>query len=333
MNIYYISVLLFPIILNILVNNLWNINVTTTKPTTRLLCDCDIYTSIYDNDPEMQKLRENFERHTSQRFKEYEERMHDKRMKCKEQCDKEIQQIILKDKIEKELKDKLSVLETDIDIDSIPTCVCEKSVAYKTEKFCLNCGKNMGAIAPCWGLVCGVGYAGWLQYASATVLQESIKKGIEMGLTKITEIASNLWQIEASKIPTVDTLTKMIAGKITDDVSFSGIFQTLNSAIAGKLDTDKYAYFSFNIQSMATPAKLKSFKIETQLVAKAVSDAKDVALTNTGNVTSALTTTIIASVVVIVVIVLVMVIIYLILRYRSKKKMKKKLEYMKLLKE
>ncbi|ETW27267.1 hypothetical protein PFFCH_05306 [Plasmodium falciparum FCH/4] len=39
----------------------------------------------YDNDPEMKEMMENFDRQTSQRFKEYDERMIEKRQKCKEQ--------------------------------------------------------------------------------------------------------------------------------------------------------------------------------------------------------------------------------------------------------
>ncbi|KOB64328.1 hypothetical protein PFHG_05610 [Plasmodium falciparum HB3] len=86
------------------------------------------------------------------------------RQKCKEQCNKEIQKIILKDKLEKQMEQQLTTLETKITTEDIPTCICEKSLADKTEKFCLNCSKNMGAIAPWWGLVCGTGYAGWSHY-------------------------------------------------------------------------------------------------------------------------------------------------------------------------
>ncbi|EWC88878.1 hypothetical protein PFNF54_02392 [Plasmodium falciparum NF54] len=45
------------------------------------------------------------------------------RQKCKDQCDKEIQQIIFK-----------------IITEDIPTCVFKKSVAVKVEKICLKCG-------------------------------------------------------------------------------------------------------------------------------------------------------------------------------------------------
>ncbi|ETW57610.1 hypothetical protein PFUGPA_00518 [Plasmodium falciparum Palo Alto/Uganda] len=68
---------------------------------------------------------------------------------CKDQFDKEIKKIILKDKLEKELMDKFATLQTDIQSDAIPTCVCEKSLAYKLEKTCLKCAGILGdGVAP-----------------------------------------------------------------------------------------------------------------------------------------------------------------------------------------
>ncbi|ETW58817.1 hypothetical protein PFMC_05297 [Plasmodium falciparum CAMP/Malaysia] len=89
-----------------------------------------------------------FDRQTSQRFEEYNERMNKNRQKCKEQCDRDIQNIILKDKIAKGLKQQLTTLETNIDTNDIPTCVCDKSVADKVEKTCLKCGGVLGGAVP-----------------------------------------------------------------------------------------------------------------------------------------------------------------------------------------
>ncbi|SOV11284.1 rifin PIR protein, putative [Plasmodium gaboni] len=232
MNTYYINVLLFPIILNILINKKWNHNITT-KPY-RILCECEIYTSIYDNDPEMQKLKEDFQRQTSERFKEYNERMQEKRKECKEQCDKDIQNLILKDKIEKQLKDKFTMLETDVDSDAIPTCVCEKSVADKTEKFCLNCSKNMVSIAPCLGLVCGVGYNAWTSYVAAQVLEACIKKGLEVGLFQVAEIIKQIMKSFPYKIPPIVVPDLMLAGNVSDGVTLPSVFKAFDTAIAGK---------------------------------------------------------------------------------------------------
>ncbi|EWC78001.1 hypothetical protein C923_01329 [Plasmodium falciparum UGT5.1] len=76
--------------------------------------------------------------------------------------------------------DKFATLHTDVQSDAIPTCICEKSIADKAEKFCLNCGKNMGAIAPWWGLVCGVGYAGWSHYVATTVAEAATNAGMKV---------------------------------------------------------------------------------------------------------------------------------------------------------
>ncbi|CDO61518.1 rifin, partial [Plasmodium reichenowi] len=155
----------------------------------RLLCECELYTSIYDDDPEMKKLLHDFDRQTSQRFKEYYERMLEKRKKCKEQCDKEIQKILLKDKIEKELTEKLSVMQTDITNDDIPTCACEKSLADKVEKGCLKCTQNLGGIvAPSSGVLAGIaelGLSSWKTAALAAAKKAAIGEGVVKGLAKV----------------------------------------------------------------------------------------------------------------------------------------------------
>ncbi|EWC78592.1 surface antigen [Plasmodium falciparum UGT5.1] len=120
-------------------------NTKSIKPH-RSLCECELYDRyipIYDYNQEMKEVMQQFDERTSQRFREYDERMQEKRQTCKEQCDKDMQKIILKDKIEKELTEKLSALQTDISINDIPTCICEKSLADKVEKNCLKCGGDI----------------------------------------------------------------------------------------------------------------------------------------------------------------------------------------------
>ncbi|KNG74077.1 rifin [Plasmodium falciparum IGH-CR14] len=161
MKVHYINILLFAIPLNILVNaHKKKPSITPNHPSnTRLLCDCELYAPAnYDNDPQMKEVMEIFDRQTSERFHEYDERMKTTRQKCKDKCDEAIQKIILKDKLEKELMDKFATLHTDIQSDAIPTCVCEKSIADKVEKFCLNCGMNVGgAVTLSSGVLGGIG--------------------------------------------------------------------------------------------------------------------------------------------------------------------------------
>ncbi|KYN92996.1 rifin, partial [Plasmodium reichenowi] len=113
MKVHYINILLFALPLNVLVklchvNNQRNHKSTTPHtpspiPTTRLLCECELYMPNYGNDPQMKEVINNFNKQTQQRFHEYDDRMKTARQKCKDKCDKEIQKIILKDKLEKEL--------------------------------------------------------------------------------------------------------------------------------------------------------------------------------------------------------------------------------------
>ncbi|SOV78330.1 rifin PIR protein, putative [Plasmodium reichenowi] len=335
MKVHYINILLFALPLNILAHNKNKASITPRHThTTRLLCECDLYIPNYDNDPQMKKVMQQFEDRTSQRFHVYDERMQITRQKYKEQCDKEIQKIILKDKLEKELTEKLTTLETNIDINDIPTCVCEKSVADKTEKFCLKCGKTMGAVAPSCGLVSGVGYVAWTQYVAAKVLEEGIKNGLEVGLLKVTEIVTKMTGSHTS-IPKFNVVEMLSSGYFTEKMSLFDISNYINTTMSAEIEFDEYAAFSLGVQNIAEKSTLitKSYPTQVAAVTNAVIEGKTKAINAAAPATNALTTSIIASVISIVVIVLFMVIIYLILHYRRKKKMKKKLKYIKLLKE
>ncbi|CDO61639.1 rifin [Plasmodium reichenowi] len=330
MKVHYINILLFALALNILDHSKNKLSIITHyTPTTRLLCECELYAPAnYDNDLEMKEVMQQFEDRTSQRFQEYEERLQDKRQKCKDKCDKEIQKIILKDKLEKELMDKFATLQTDIQSDAIPTCICEKSLADKTENFCLNCGKTMGGVAPGWGLVGGLMYAGWTKFAATTLVKMAtdagIKAGVNVGLANVIKIATQSWGIKPSNVPTIEMLAKTTTGISAKDVTLHGILETINSNGGALLDEGTYSLFSGMVQVRAQNTfSLKSFSTEAQAVSTAFNKAKEGILAEGTSKTSSLTTGITASVVAIIVIVLIMVIIYLILRYRRKKKMKK----------
>ncbi|ETW30925.1 hypothetical protein PFFCH_01642 [Plasmodium falciparum FCH/4] len=342
MKVHYINVLLLALPLNILEYNQRNhksatFHTSNTKPTKthRTLCECESYApSNYENDPEMKFVMENFDRQSSQRFREYDERMQNTRQKCKDKCDKEIEKIILKDKLEKQLAQQFSTLQINIDANDIPTCVCEKSMADKTEKVCLNCGKTMGAVAPAWGFVSGIGYVAWTQYIPIAVANSGIQKGIEVGVPTAIDIIkiSLKGQFEVPKIDFIKMITHLNGN---NKVSLVGIIKDINSAMCGVNEIEERSGFCFMTERLArnTASLTRTYSTQIEAVTKAVSDAEKIALTKAYNVTNSLYTAITASIIAIVVIVLVMVIIYLILRYRRKKKMKKKLQYIKLLKE
>ncbi|KOB61920.1 hypothetical protein PFHG_03716 [Plasmodium falciparum HB3] len=370
MKVHYINILLFALPLNILIYNQRNHKSTTHHtlkiPITRLLCECELYElANYDNDPQMKEVMQQFEVRTSQRFNEYDDRMNEKRQKCREQCDKEIQKIILKDKLEKELMDKFATLQTDIQSDAIPTCICEKSLADKVEKNCMKCAQNLGGIvAPSTGVLAGIAegalYA-WKPTAIAAAMELAKQAGATAGL-KAGDIHGMNIVIHYLKGFGVDILFPDIYDAFVATNRYADVIN-LASAIDAQMDAPCELF------SIVNPP-ICDFRVKLGLVAnygqenverigaitkwlnQALDKATSSANIKAAKVTAAKTPTleakniaavestyassqiaIIASIVAIVVIVLIMVIIYLILRYRRKKKMKKKLQYIKLLKE
>ncbi|SOS81633.1 PIR protein [Plasmodium sp.] len=346
MKVHYINILLFALPLNILVHNKRNhkkgiLRTPKTKPikTHRSLCECELYTpSNYDNDPEMKEVMEIFDRQTSERFREYDERMKTTRQKCKDKCDEAIQKIILKDKMEKQMAQQLTTLETKIDTNDIPTCICEKSMVDKVEKGCLRCAQNLGGVAPGWGLLSGFGYVTWSQYISGIAAKAAadagLKAGVKVGLVNVVKIVSKTLA-SAGEIPTMDWEKLIIFGNFSDGVTLHAIFKNLDNMMNGYFDSGKYSQFSMVVQTFAENFKPITAKYSKEVaeVTNAIANAKTGVLTKAGNATSSLSNGITASIIAIVVIVLIMVIIYLVLRYRRKKKMKKKLQYIKLLEE
>ncbi|SOS81777.1 PIR protein, putative [Plasmodium sp.] len=374
MKLSYFNIFLFSLPLIILINDQSNYNspkhTSNSKNTKshRSLCECDLYTSIYDNDPEMKFVMENFNRQTSERLKEYDERMQDKRNQCKEQCDKEIQKIVLKDKLEKELTQKISTLDTNITTKDIPTCVCKKSLADKTEKFCLNCGFRVGGgVLQASGLLGGIGEVALSACKTAaleTVKEAAIAKGLAAGEAalipeSIKAVISGLklaFPIDKLRFGSFNSLIyertytniKFISDTINSQYKFQcpifrnvaddsvcTFFQKLSHVPQDVLGSSG----EVSIQD-AIKAKVTDVLAEATKVAKAAS--ADVASKTTKAFTTEKTglieagfnssiTSIYASIIAILIIVLVMVIIYLILRYRRKKKMKKKIQYIKLL--
>ncbi|ETW27000.1 hypothetical protein PFFCH_05576 [Plasmodium falciparum FCH/4] len=326
----------------------------------------------YDNDPQIKELMDNFNKQTQQRLREYDERMEEKRQKCKEQCDQEIQQIILKDKIEKNLTEKLAVLQTDIRSDAIPTCVCEKSVADKVENFCLNCGMNVGgAVTLSSGVLGGIGSLAvhaWKPLALKSAIAAALKANDAMIST-----AANAAGMKAGKIAVIGSLKELGVEYFWPEMSSSILkmghyneVANLTGVIYGKKFQACVAMTIENFEAICEPFDMKWGILKADGVTNGivpgvavaqklkgiVAEATEAANIKAAEVTTSKTlaikeaqekaieaasthlyTTIAYSILAILIIVLIMVIIYLILRYRRKKKMKKKLQYIKLLEE
>ncbi|SPJ09507.1 rifin PIR protein,putative [Plasmodium sp. DRC-Itaito] len=346
MKVHYINILLFALPLNILVNTHKKPSITLKIPTTRLLCECELYAPAnYDNDPQMKAVMENFNKQTQQRFQEYNDRMIEKQMQCKDKCDKEIQTIILKDKLEKELMDKFSTLNTDIQSDAIPTCICEKSIADKVEKGCLRCAQNLGGIVvPSSGVIgeiAALSLSAWKTGALLAAENAAIAKATALATKAgVKVVAAKLKQLflSYSEEERLFDLTKIVS-KLNFNCN-KALHKSAMELANGTCIVD-----GEEIGSSFCNTILLGEKFTFREFAQAGTDAFDATLTVKTPIlqtryTAAVKTAygvwqnaITASIIAIVIIVLIMVIIYLILRHRRKKKMKKKLQYIKLLEE
>ncbi|SOV78338.1 rifin PIR protein, putative [Plasmodium reichenowi] len=347
MKVHYFNILLFALPLNILVNT-HKKNTFSTHHTKnyRSLFECDLYMPAnYDNDPQMKEVMENFNKQTQERFHEYDDRMKTNRQKCKDKCDKEIQNIILTDKLEKQMAQQLTTLETKIDTNDIPTCVCEKSMADKVEKGCLRCGYGLGTVAPNVGLLGGIGIYvlnAWKPLAitaakdaakdAATAL--ATQEGMKAVILKIEKLRTlfkpdegfvNLISIVKESTykesPALVESARKVIGKACKNES-----GRMTSFYTTTIHSGSGEYYMGNIANVGATKFEETLTAETPILQARYTAAVDAkyGVWHTANI---------APIIAIVVIVLIMVIIYLILHYRRKKKMKKKLQYIKLLEE
>ncbi|SOV75765.1 rifin PIR protein, putative [Plasmodium reichenowi] len=371
MKVHYFNILLFALPLNILVNNQRNHKSPTSHTskitTTRLLCECELYApSNYDNDREMKEVMENFNKQTQQRFHEYDERMKTTRQKCKDNCEKEIQKIILKDKLEKQMVEQFSTLQTDIQNGELPECTCKKSMADKVEKDCLRCGYGIGTVAPTIGLIGSVAVGAWKPLA----LKATIDKALELYAGKITaagvkagQVAGKNALIEGLKALKIEELRIGSWESFIDPVDYTKVSEIVNiiklkktemcgmTKILGEAKCEEIACRIGTSQTIV-PKPPPDVTAIGQTVTKIVEETKGVAAEAAKDAEAVKKAAIVAvqeeaidaatynwyatigySVLAIIIIVLIMVIIYKILRYRRKKKMKKKLQYIKLLEE
>ncbi|EWC85262.1 hypothetical protein PFNF54_05938 [Plasmodium falciparum NF54] len=242
--------------------------------------------------------------------------------------------------------EQFSTLQTDIQSDAIPTCVCEKSIEDKVEKGCLRCGSILGAAMPELGSV-----GGSLLYALNTWKPAAIIAAKEAALAEATDLATQAGiDTVVAQLKIEGLLASFTVKQRLVDLSSIVTSSTYNNgAILHKSAMELASSYCHFEGTQSTPpfcstikygqttnfvryAKAGSAAFKTEFASKSATLTKAkvgaVEATYGGYHIS-----IISSIVAIVVIVLIMVIIYLILRYRRKKKMKKKLQYIKLLEE
>ncbi|CAD48958.1 rifin [Plasmodium falciparum NF54] len=322
MKLHYSKILLFLIPLNTLVTSssyVHNKNKPYITPrhtpicTSRVLSECDKQSSIYDNDADMKSVKENFERQTTQRLREYDERMKDKRKKRKEERNKNIQKIIDKDKM-------------------------EKSLAEKVEIGCLRCGCGLGGVAASVGLFGGLGTYGWKSAAIATAtnaaMAEATAKGAEAGVkTLIDKLKEafpipNLFDPSFEKAITTETYC--------NEALISGAVKQKYELLCAKGSScENYSLFSHYRSGGEAEGARALVEGVKKIVGEAMGKASEETLKATESQMASLKSGKLAeisetsyssyraigySVLAILIIVLVMIIIYLVLRYRRKKK-------------
>ncbi|ETW39408.1 hypothetical protein PFNF135_06215 [Plasmodium falciparum NF135/5.C10] len=346
MKLHYSKILLFSLPLNILVSSSYANNKNkayikshTASTTSRVLIEYDLYESNYDNDPFMKSVKENFHRQTSQRFEEYDERMITQRQKFKEQRDKDIQKIILKDKM-------------------------DKSLAEKVEKVCLMCGCGLGGVAASVGIIGAIAVNEFKKAALLAATQDAIAEGAVAGkaagdIMGVSELIKGInTEFGASTLVGKELGSIFNASNYTNETFISGYIEAEYKLLSCEsLNAGTGAHQSFCSLVMQktlveghTSGEISTLEGITKSVTQLVTKAKGAAALKTSEVTTTQTTileaakksaiettcmgyqtTIIASIVAILIIAVLMFMIYLILRYRRKKKMNKKAEYTKLL--
>ncbi|SOS81893.1 PIR protein, putative [Plasmodium sp.] len=323
----------------------------TRSTTSRLLSEYDTESSIYDSDEEINSVKEIFERQTSRRFEEYEERMITQRQKYKEQRDKDIQKIILKDKM-------------------------EKNLAKKIEKGCLRCGCGLAGVAGSIGLFGAVAINIWKPGAITAAIDKALElkaanilaAGVEAG-----EVIGKELVITGLKRMGISTLDNKLLESYFATTSYKKVasiaqavyqqhfekceFGSLKQGFIPVGDRSRDIHFCRSVWNQTPAVSQPRQYISTEEVIQGtvqtmVSDAEGPAnaaakiaeATEIATIKAAEEKTIEAastqlysaigySILAILIIVLIMLIIYLILRYRRKKKMKKKAQYTKLLNE
>ncbi|EWC76581.1 surface antigen [Plasmodium falciparum UGT5.1] len=315
---HYSKILLFSLPLNILVSPSYanNKNKSYITPhhtpitTSRVLSECDLYIPNYDKDPDMKYVKKNFDRQTSKRFEEYDERMNEKRQKSKEQRDKNVQKIIEKDKM-------------------------DKSLAEKVEKGCLRCGCGLGGVAASVGIFGAIAVNEWTKAALVAANQKGIEEGIKVAIEKLGNIVglSQFNVFDWSSIITATTYYKPM--ELVPIVSKA--YNASYNACTDSKDASNYLFCqatkAMKLEPNVSPIQVISKQAagvaaEAEKAAKAT-EATEISLVNAES--THLYSAIGYSVLAILIIVLILVIIYLILRYRRKTKMNKKQQYTKLL--
>ncbi|SOV20308.1 rifin PIR protein, putative [Plasmodium sp. gorilla clade G2] len=203
-------------------------HIITIEKISRALCEYDKYTANYDNDPEMKEVIEKYNERIAIRWKEYEELKKENEKKYKEQYDNDIKEIILKDKIQKQLTKQLSALEKFTDMDDLDKGINEKNLGTKEKK-----GKKskitLGHILSEWNILPNIDMYEWIRFSSKEAKIDCNIKNMKHALTKVGYICTNKFTSLVNK-----------DGKVSIDMAqlFSSIMSSSNAFIQRYMGDD-----------------------------------------------------------------------------------------------
>ncbi|SOS81761.1 PIR protein [Plasmodium sp.] len=197
---------------------------SVTKITTsRTLSEFDKYKNNYDDDPEMKELMKRYNERTAVRLKEYDEQKRRSKKYIK------IKEIIVKDKIQKQLTKQLSKLEKVTDTDDLFKGKNEKKVATKGKKGRKKNKKTLGQTLSEWNILPNIDMYEWIPFSSKEAKVDCNIKNIKQALTRVGYIGPNKFVTLGSK-----------DGKDAIDMDnlFSSIMSSSNALYQKYIDKD-----------------------------------------------------------------------------------------------
>lgn len=136
---------------------------------------------------------------TAVRLKEYDEQKKKKQKIYKEKKDKDIKEIIVKDKIQKQLTKQLSKLEKVTDTDDLFKGKNEKKVATKGKKGRKKNKKTLGQTLSEWNILPNIDMYEWIPFSSKEAKVDCNIKNIKQALTRVGYIGPNKFVTLGSK--------------------------------------------------------------------------------------------------------------------------------------
>lgn len=170
-----------------------------------------------------------FNERTAVRLKEYDEQKKKKQKIYKEKKDKDIKEIIVKDKIQKQLTKQLSKLEKVTDTDDLFKGKNEKKVATKGKKGRKKNKKTLGQTLSEWNILPNIDMYEWIPFSSKEAKVDCNIKNIKQALTRVGYIGPNKFVTLGSK-----------DGKDAIDMDnlFSSIMSSSNALYQKYIDKD-----------------------------------------------------------------------------------------------